>query len=88
MSCTSFTRTKRSTLTAFSAHFYGSYGVRVGELGMPDQPAFDFDGEPLFGSDGRRLVSYGIGTVLSLAKKDNKLATHNADSYCQFAVAM
>lgn len=71
-----------------SAHFYGSYGVPPKGRKLPDQFAVDVNGNQVFRSDGSPAYTYGVERILLLAKKDRKLATHTADSYCWFAVAM
>nr|POF26408.1 hypothetical protein CFP56_22557 [Quercus suber] len=63
----------------YSAHFYGNLGK--GEL--PDQPAVDESGRHI---DGQK--TYGVALVLNLAMHDMLAATHTADAYGWFAVAM
>ncbi|KAK4498017.1 hypothetical protein PRZ48_010673 [Zasmidium cellare] len=67
------------------AHFYGSYSETNG---LPDKPAVDENGNAIFGEGGVPVKTYGAPYVINLAKKSPRDATHTADAYAWFAVAM
>ncbi|KAF4550007.1 Hypothetical protein D9617_19g103120 [Elsinoe fawcettii] len=61
------------------AHFYGTH--RAPEL--IDYPAVNSEGVPI---DGEK--TYGVGSVMNLAKHDPNSASRTADAYAWFATAM
>lgn len=74
-------------LTGFSAHFYGNYKA-VKDDALTDQDAVDGDGNIQIKTDGSPVKTYGVGFVMNLAKTDTFKATHTADAYSMFAIAM
>ncbi|CZT20285.1 uncharacterized protein RCC_06143 [Ramularia collo-cygni] len=69
------------------AHFYGTYKASI-EDALTDHEAVDGDGKVQIGPDGLSKKTYGVAYVMNLAKKSTRLATHTADAYSMFAVAM